>query len=136
MALLATAATLADGQQVFVPIAGLTGGPANGGGGSGGGDGLVNLNTASPEELEALVDAVLATEGLRLRGVMAVAPLDADPDEAFARLAGLAAAVREQAPEATWLSAGMSGDLEHAVRCGATHVRVGSAVLGNRPVPR
>jgi competence protein ComEA len=47
------AATLSDGQQVFVPVAGLSGGPANSGG-SGGGDGLVNLNTASPEELEAL----------------------------------------------------------------------------------
>ena len=89
-----------------------------------------------PEELEALADAVLAAEGLRLRGVMAVAPLGADPDEAFARLADLAARVRQRAPEATWLSAGMSGDLEHAVRRGATHVRVGSAVLGNRPVRR
>lgn len=87
-----------------------------------------------PEELEPLVDAVLAAEGLRLRGVMAVAPLDADPDEAFSRLAAIARRVRERAPGATWLSAGMSADLEHAVRHGATHVRVGSAVLGNRPV--
>jgi hypothetical protein len=36
-------------------------------------------------------------------------------------------------PSATWVSAGMSGDLEHAVRAGATHVRVGSAILGPRP---
>jgi competence protein ComEA len=48
------AATLTDGQQVFVPVAGLTGGPAGGDDGSGGGDGLVDLNTASPEALEAL----------------------------------------------------------------------------------
>jgi uncharacterized pyridoxal phosphate-containing UPF0001 family protein len=82
------------------------------------------------------VDAVLDAEGLRLRGVMAVAPLGADPDEAFARLATIATRTREQAPGATWLSAGMSADLEHAVRHGATHVRVGSAVLGNRPAHR
>jgi PLP dependent protein len=86
-----------------------------------------------PEDLDALVAEIAASPALRLRGVMAVAPLGADPDEAFARLAALAAGVRRQAPHATWLSAGMSADLEHAVRHGATHVRVGSAVLGNRP---
>ncbi len=90
----------------------------------------------APGDLAALVDAVLDAEGLRLRGVMAVAPLDADPDEVFTRLATIAAQTREQAPGATWLSAGMSADLEHAVRHGATHVRVGSAVLGNRPAHR
>jgi hypothetical protein len=87
----------------------------------------------APEELDALVAEVVGAQDLRLRGVMAVAPLGGDPAEAFERLAGLAARVREQAPEATWTSAGMSADLEHAVRHGATHVRVGSAVLGNRP---
>jgi PLP dependent protein len=90
----------------------------------------------SPEDLHALVEQVLATSDLRLRGVMAVAPLDVDPDEAFARLAELAEQVRALAPGATWISAGMSGDLEPAIRRGATHVRVGSAVLGNRPVQR
>ena len=65
---------------------------------------------------------------------MGVAPLDGDADEAFARLAEVAADVRAQAPEATWISAGMSADLEQAIRHGATHLRIGSAVLGPRPV--
>jgi PLP dependent protein len=90
----------------------------------------------APDQLASLVEQVLAADGLRLRGLMAVAPLGADPDRAFGRLAGLADRVRAQAPQATWLSAGMSGDLEHAIRHGATHVRVGSAVLGNRPERR
>ncbi len=88
-----------------------------------------------PAELDDLVDEVLGAEGLRLRGLMAVAPLGEDPEVAFARVAELAQRLRRDVPQASWLSAGMSGDLEHAVRHGATHVRVGSAVLGNRPLP-
>jgi len=65
--------------------------------------------------------------------VMAVAPLHEDPDPAFARLARTAAAVRARFPDAVWISAGMSGDLEAAVRHGATHLRVGTAILGSRP---
>jgi uncharacterized pyridoxal phosphate-containing UPF0001 family protein len=67
---------------------------------------------------------------------MAVAPLGADPGPAFARLAQVSEVLRTDHPEATWVSAGMSGDLEAAVRHGATHVRVGSAILGSRPTPR
>jgi uncharacterized pyridoxal phosphate-containing UPF0001 family protein len=63
---------------------------------------------------------------------MAVAPPAWDPDDAFARLAAVATAVRAEYPEAAALSAGMSGDLEAAVAHGATHVRVGSALLGQR----
>ena len=74
-----------------------------------------------------------AAEGLRLRGVMGVAPMGGDPDSAFVLLARVAAQVRREVPGASWLSAGMSGDLEAALACGATHVRVGTAVLGNRP---
>lgn len=88
---------------------------------------------AEPAEVPALVERVQQADGLRLRGVMAVAPLGADPDPAFARLAEVAADVRRLEPAADWVSAGMSGDLEHAVRHGATHLRVGSAVLGPRP---
>jgi PLP dependent protein len=91
---------------------------------------------ARPELIAELTEQVLAAASLRLRGVMAVAPLGVDPAQAFARLAEVAAAVRRQAPEATWVSAGMSGDLEQAVRAGATHVRVGSAILGSRPSHR
>ena len=70
---------------------------------------------------------------LRLRGLMAVAPLDEDPVAAFTRLAGVRRDFLADHPDATWLSAGMSGDLEAAIGCGATHVRIGRAVLGERP---
>jgi pyridoxal phosphate enzyme (YggS family) len=86
-----------------------------------------------PADVPALVERVLDADGLVLRGVMGVAPLGGDPAEAFARLAETGAVVRSLAPEATWVSAGMSGDLEQAVRHGATHLRIGSAVLGPRP---
>jgi hypothetical protein len=65
---------------------------------------------------------------------MGVAPLDGDAGEAFERLAEIASGVRLQVPGATWISAGMSADLEQAVQHGATHLRIGSAVLGPRPV--
>jgi hypothetical protein len=64
---------------------------------------------------------------------MAVAPLGEEPDDAFARLAEVRADFVGEHPDATVLSAGMSGDLEAAIIHGATHVRVGSAVLGPRP---
>jgi pyridoxal phosphate enzyme (YggS family) len=80
-----------------------------------------------------LADSVGAAQHLTLRGVMAVAPLGVDPAEAFAELATVAEGVRAAHPEATWISAGMSADLEAAVANGATHLRVGSAILGSRP---
>lgn len=88
---------------------------------------------ADPAELPALAAAVAEAGPLRLRGLMAVAPLGEDPRPAFERLAAVRAEFVAQHPDASWLSAGMSGDLEHAVRAGATHVRIGSAVLGSRP---
>ena len=90
----------------------------------------------APDRAEALAEQVAAAEGLRLRGVMAVAPLGADPVPAFAKLASVADLVRRVDPAATWVSAGMSADLEAAVESGATHVRIGSAVLGSRPPNR
>lgn len=91
---------------------------------------------AMPSDVAAIADAIAADDALRLRGVMAVAPLGVDPDEAFARLRDVSAALRERWPSAGAISAGMSGDLEAAVRLGATHVRVGSAILGTRPAAR
>lgn len=88
---------------------------------------------AAPEDVPVIADAIADAGALQLRGVMAVAPLGAPPLPAFERLAAIAADLRRVHPEATRISAGMSGDLEEAVRCGATHVRVGSAVLGPRP---
>jgi PLP dependent protein len=84
-------------------------------------------------QLPALAEAVAAAPALRLRGVMAVAPLDADPRAAFAVLPALLDQVRRLEPAADVISAGMSGDLEAAVSCGATHLRVGTAILGRRP---
>ena len=86
----------------------------------------------SPADLPALADVVAGCAAIRLHGLMAVAPLGEDPRAAFARLAGVAADLRRDHPEAVELSAGMSQDLEQAVEAGATHVRVGTAVLGGR----
>jgi PLP dependent protein len=90
---------------------------------------------ADPAEIPALADAVAAAPGLRLRGLMAVAPRGEEPGPAFARLAALAERLRADHPEATELSAGMSGDLEAAIAAGATVVRVGTGVFGDRPLP-
>ncbi|MEV1074086.1 YggS family pyridoxal phosphate-dependent enzyme [Micromonospora parva] len=86
--------------------------------------------------LEPVAEAVAEAPGLRLVGLMAVAPLGWEPERAFARLAEVADAFRVVHPGATALSAGMSGDFDIAIRYGATHVRVGSALLGMRPTLR
>jgi pyridoxal phosphate enzyme (YggS family) len=101
-------------------------GGAAGGGASRGG--------ADPAAVPALADLVAGSAGLRLRGLMAVAPRGEDPARAFDRLAALAARVRADHPGAVELSAGMSGDLEAAVAAGATVVRVGTALFGDRPL--
>ncbi len=88
----------------------------------------------APQELSALADAVAEAPGLVLRGLMAVPPRDVDPAVAFAQLAQLHADLRRAHPAATKLSAGMSGDLEQAVQFGSTCVRVGTALLGARPI--
>ena len=88
---------------------------------------------AEPAEVERIADAVADAGPLRLGGLMAVAPLGADPRPAFERLAEIAAKVRGAHADAVSLSAGMSADLEAAVAAGATHVRIGSALLGARP---
>ena len=87
---------------------------------------------AAPGDVARLADAIAAEAGLTLGGVMAVAPLDAPPRPAFRRLAEVARAVRAAHPDATIISAGMTGDLEEAIAEGATHVRVGTALLGGR----
>jgi PLP dependent protein len=89
---------------------------------------------ATTDELEPIAEAVQSSAWLELGGLMAVAPLDADPDAAFATLAGIAAEFRRHHPQAHVLSAGMSHDLESAIAHGATHVRVGRAVLGPRAI--
>ncbi len=88
---------------------------------------------ADPGDLALLAERVEEAGMLRLRGLMAVAPLGEEPEAAFARLAEIREGFVHDHPEATEVSAGMSGDLEAAIAHGATHVRVGSAVLGPRP---
>lgn len=107
------------------------------GGDSGAGEFPAGRGGALPAAVPELADALSAAPGLRLDGLMAVAPLlgryAGNPGAAFARLAEIASRVREVHPAATMVSAGMSGDLEQAIAAGATHVRVGTAVLGARP---
>lgn len=104
--------------DVFVQL-NLTDDPARGG-------------VADPD-LEPLVEHVLATPGLRLLGVMAVAPLDEEPARAFERVRLASERVRGLAAEATAISAGMSQDYPEAIAAGATHLRIGTAITGNRP---
>jgi len=87
---------------------------------------------AVASEVPALAEALAAEPGLVLAGVMAIAPLGMAPPEAFGLLLDSAAVVRAVRPAATVISAGMSGDLEDAVAAGATHVRIGTALLGDR----
>ncbi|WP_436756918.1 YggS family pyridoxal phosphate-dependent enzyme [Streptosporangium sp. V21-05] len=87
---------------------------------------------ARPEEVEALADAVAGAEGLELGGVMAVAPLGEEAGGAFARLREISRSVRKTHPGAGVISAGMSGDMSQAIANGATHLRVGTALLGRR----
>ncbi|GAB2654390.1 YggS family pyridoxal phosphate-dependent enzyme [Prescottella soli] len=85
-------------------------------------------------ELAPLADHMAGSSNLTLGGLMAVPPLGSDPDEAFERLQAAHADLLVSHPEATVLSAGMTGDLEAAVRHGSTCVRVGTAILGRRPI--
>ncbi|MDT7539383.1 MAG: dependent protein [Actinomycetota bacterium] len=88
---------------------------------------------ARPFAVPALAELAAAADGLRLAGVMAIAPLGVEPAAPFARLASVAEQVRRQHPAATIISAGMSGDLEAAVAAGANLLRVGTALFGSRP---
>jgi PLP dependent protein len=95
-------------------------------------DGAPGRGGAPPDGVPALADAIAAEPGLALGGVMAVAPPGAPPRPAFARLREIAATVTAAHPAATAISAGMSSDLEEAIAEGATHVRIGTALLGGR----
>ncbi|WP_448639999.1 YggS family pyridoxal phosphate-dependent enzyme [Geodermatophilus sp. URMC 63] len=95
---------------------------------------LAERGGAAPADVPGLADDVAALPGVRLRGLMAVAPRGEEPGPAFARLAALSERLRADHPEAADLSAGMSGDLEEAIAAGATLVRVGTALFGSRPL--
>jgi pyridoxal phosphate enzyme (YggS family) len=88
---------------------------------------------AATAEVPLLADRLAAAGGLELAGVMAVAPLGASPEAAFEKLAAVSASLVAVHPTASAISAGMSQDLEAAIRFGATHLRIGSDILGSRP---
>ncbi|MEY4444704.1 MAG: hypothetical protein RL301_783 [Actinomycetota bacterium] len=88
---------------------------------------------ANPNSLTEIADAVLAAEKLELLGLMAVAPLGIEPNQAFAKLAEIHHRFRTSYPDSPYLSAGMSGDYKAAIAHGATHIRIGSSILGSRP---
>ncbi|MBI3430317.1 MAG: YggS family pyridoxal phosphate-dependent enzyme [Actinobacteria bacterium] len=85
-----------------------------------------------PEQIAPLAEMVMRASRLKLEGLMAVAPLGENPESAFSRLAQIHSDFRLQFPDSPFLSAGMSGDFEKAVIHGATHLRIGSSILGSR----
>jgi len=95
-------------------------------------DGDTSRAGVSGEELLALAHAVVASQHLDLVGLMVVPPVQAEPAKAFAEVAEIASRFRQEFPMAQSLSAGMSGDYEIAIAHGATHIRVGSQILGTR----
>jgi PLP dependent protein len=115
---LSDATNAADVRDCFVQL-NLTDDPVRGG--------------VATEDLEPLVERVVAAPGIRLLGVMAVAPLGADPRRSFAAVRAASQRVAAIDPEAVWISAGMSGDYREAILEGATHLRIGTAITGNRP---
>ena len=106
-------------------------------------DGFIQLNLTDdpgrggvrPSDLERFAERVLASDAIRLRGLMAVAPLGEPPRAAFARVRHSSELLARMAPTATDLSIGMSGDFAEAIAEGATHLRIGTAITGNRPDP-
>jgi pyridoxal phosphate enzyme (YggS family) len=88
-----------------------------------------------PADVERLAEHVLALPSLRLRGVMAVASPGAEPRAEFARVRSASERLRAIAPDATAISAGMSGDFRAAILEGATHLRIGTAITGKRSSP-
>lgn len=95
-------------------------------------DGVQGRGGVSGEKLHELAMAVEKSATHHLKGVMAVAPLGIAPSDAFAQLSVIHKAFIADFPHATYLSAGMSGDFEEAIAYGATHIRVGSSILGSR----
>jgi pyridoxal phosphate enzyme (YggS family) len=96
-------------------------------------DGDAARGGAQPGDIGRLAEKIATAAKLRFAGLMAVAPLGADPAPAFRELQRLADDVRRDFPDATIVSAGMTGDLEPAIAAGSTMVRVGTALFGGRP---
>lgn len=96
-------------------------------------DAAAHRGGVAPEEVPVLAARLASADGLVLAGVMAVAPLGVRPEESFEKLAAISSRLTADHPSATAISAGMSQDLDVAIRFGATHLRIGSDILGSRP---
>ncbi len=123
----AAALALAEGRRaaplrVYLQLS-LDGDPARGG-----------VDVSRPDLVDELCVLADETEGVDFAGLMAIPPLHADADESFARLESELARVQASYQQRLGLSAGMSGDLETAVKHGSTCVRVGTALMGQRPL--
>ena len=99
-------------------------------------DGDASRGGAVGPDIWDVADGVAAADGLRLAGLMAVAPMEWEPARAFSNLSDLSDRLRVDHPDATVISGGMSGDMEEAIRHGATHVRIGTSLLGMRKMLR
>jgi PLP dependent protein len=108
--------------RAYVQVS-LDGDPARGG-----------VDVGRPELVDEVCDVVANARGLEFVGLMAIAPMAADPDDAFSRLADERYRVQDRYQQRLGLSAGMSSDLEAAIEHGSTCVRVGTALMGQRPL--
>ena len=95
-------------------------------------DGSEGRGGVSEQKLYELAQAIEKSATHRLLGLMAVAPLGVDPPAAFSKLSAIHKAFMADFPKANKLSAGMSGDYKEAIAHGATHIRIGSSILGSR----
>lgn len=108
-------------------------------------DGFIELNltddpgrggASTADEMLRLAERISATDTIELLGVMAVAPIDEDPARAFEKVETFSQIVQQAHPSAKYISAGMSADWKEALAAGATHLRIGTSITGNRPIPR
>lgn len=95
-------------------------------------DGNQHRGGAAQSEINVIADAILNSRNLKLQGLMAVAPLGEEPKDAFERLGKIHQGFKLNYPNSPYLSAGMSGDYQEAIEHGATHIRLGSSILGSR----
>ncbi len=98
--------------------------------------GATSRGGATPKDLDGLAELAISSPHLNLLGIMAVAPMHEDASTSFRRLSEIHADFRYKFPSAPFLSAGMSNDFEDAILHGATHIRIGSSILGVRSTQR
>lgn len=93
-----------------------------------------NRGGVGPDEIENLAERITALDNVRLGGLMFIASPLLVTEQAYESFSGVVNVFQTNHPNATWVSAGMSSDIEEAIAIGATHLRIGSKLLGNRPL--